>query len=94
MVVLNPLAETVVLTDAPRAGTTERCERCQLPMTRLSFLSLVAALLFTGLAAAQEHVSLPAQVAGPITASRNPNYFKDANGAILILNGSQTWNTL
>ena len=35
----------------------------------------------------------PAQVAGPLTASRNPNYFQDANGKVLILNGSQTWNT-
>ncbi len=26
--------------------------------------------------------------------SGNPNYFKDANGAVLVLNGSQTWNTL
>ena len=39
-------------------------------------------------------IALAAQVAGPLTASRNPNYFQDANGAILILNGSQTWNTL
>ena len=35
-----------------------------------------------------------AQVAGPLTASRNPNYFQDANGKVLILTGSQTWNTL
>jgi hypothetical protein len=38
--------------------------------------------------------AVAAQVAGPLTASRNPNYFQDANGAVLILNGSQTWNTL
>ena len=38
--------------------------------------------------------ALSAQVAGPLTASSNPNYFKDANGTLLILNGSQTWNTL
>ena len=35
-----------------------------------------------------------APVAGPLVASGNPNYFKDANGAVVILNGSQTWNTL
>jgi hypothetical protein len=35
-----------------------------------------------------------AQVAGPLTVSSNPNYFKDASGTVLILNGSQTWNTL
>src|SRR4029077_10031296 len=34
------------------------------------------------------------KVAGPLVASDNPNYFKDANGSVLILNGSQTWNTL
>ena len=39
-------------------------------------------------------VTVFAQVAGPLTASSNPNYFKDANGTVLILNGSQTWNTL
>ena len=39
-------------------------------------------------------IALAAQVAGPLTASGNPNYFKDANGAVLILNGAQTWNTL
>jgi hypothetical protein len=35
-----------------------------------------------------------APIAGPLVASGNPNYFKDANGVVLILNGSQTWNTL
>jgi hypothetical protein len=34
------------------------------------------------------------KIAGPLVASENPNYFKDANGSVLILNGSQTWNTL
>ena len=31
---------------------------------------------------------------GPLTASANPNYFKDASGTPLILNGSHAWNTL
>jgi hypothetical protein len=35
-----------------------------------------------------------AQIAGPLVASGNPNYFKDANGTVLVLSGSQTWNTL
>ncbi len=39
-------------------------------------------------------IAFAAQIAGPLVASGNPNYFKDANGAVLILNGSQTWNTL
>jgi hypothetical protein len=39
-------------------------------------------------------ITLAAQVAGPLSASSNPNYFKDVNGTVLILTGSQTWNTL
>ncbi len=35
-----------------------------------------------------------APMALPLTASANPNYFKDATGAAIVLNGSQTWNTL
>src|SRR5947207_2921520 len=35
-----------------------------------------------------------AQAAGPLAAPGNPNYFSDASGNVLILNGSQTWNTL
>src|SRR6185503_5506848 len=35
-----------------------------------------------------------AQITGPLVVSHNPNYFKDSNGTVLILNGSQTWNTL
>jgi hypothetical protein len=31
---------------------------------------------------------------GPLTASANPNYFKTPAGTPIILNGSQTWNTL
>jgi hypothetical protein len=34
------------------------------------------------------------KIAGPLVVSRNPNYFKDAGGEPIILNGSQTWNTL
>jgi len=33
-------------------------------------------------------------ITGELTVSSNPHYFKDAKGAPLILNGSQTWNTL
>jgi len=35
-----------------------------------------------------------APITGPLVVSANPNYFKDASGTVLILNGSQTWNTL
>lgn len=34
------------------------------------------------------------QIKGPLAASDNPHYFRDANGAVLILAGSQTWDTL
>jgi hypothetical protein len=34
------------------------------------------------------------EITGPLVASPNPNYFQDASGTPLILNGSQTWNTL
>ncbi len=33
-------------------------------------------------------------IAAPLTASSNPNYFSDANGTPLVLNGSHTWNSL
>ena len=36
----------------------------------------------------------PAQVSGPLVVSPNPHYFQDAKGNVLILTGSQTWNTL
>src|SRR5262245_47299542 len=36
---------------------------------------------------------VPVPIAGPLVVSNNPNYFKDAKGNVLILNGSQTWNT-
>jgi hypothetical protein len=35
-----------------------------------------------------------ARISGPLVHSPNPNYFQDASGAVVILNGSQTWNTL
>jgi hypothetical protein len=40
------------------------------------------------------HSQTTGKIAGPLVASSNPHYFKDANGAALILAGSQTWNTL
>ena len=51
--------------------------------------------LFVSLFAAQlARPEAAAPIAGPLVASDNPHYFKDANGAALILTGSQTWNTL
>ncbi|HXH48133.1 MAG TPA: DUF6298 domain-containing protein [Terriglobia bacterium] len=36
----------------------------------------------------------PQPITGELTLSANPHYFKDARGKAIILNGSQTWNTL
>ena len=47
-------------------------------------------MLFLGLLLGVQSSSV-AQVLGPL--SSNPNYFQDASGATVILNGSQTWNT-
>ena len=33
-------------------------------------------------------------ITGPLSASANPNYFKDAAGTPIVLSGSQTWNSL
>src|SRR5215470_3684290 len=33
-------------------------------------------------------------LSGPLTVSDNHNYFKDSIGSVVVLNGSQTWNTL
>src|SRR5438034_4327157 len=57
-------------------------------------LVVIVALISVALALPAAAQSATAQIAGPLVASGNPNYFKDANGTVLILNGSQTWNTL
>jgi hypothetical protein len=54
--------------------------------THLPFARLLCVLFIAQIAST-------AQVSGPLVASGNPNYFKDADGKVLILNGSQTWNT-
>ncbi len=46
---------------------------------------------FPFMAAAQPAAS---RIAGPLVVSGNPNYFKDARGSVVILNGSHTWNNL
>ena len=52
----------------------------------LNRLSLPLWLLLTA------SLASAAPAAGPLAVSANPNYFQDANGVVLILNGSQTWN--
>jgi hypothetical protein len=53
------------------------------PLFDHRWLLLLLGLLLSAL------VPSPAQVSGPLTASGNSHYFKDARGAALILNGSQ-----
>jgi hypothetical protein len=55
---------------------------------RVAWITMAA----LALSAAAQPSSAP--IRGPLVVSANPNYFKDANGTVLILNGSQTWNTL
>ncbi len=55
---------------------------------------LVLAIALIGAALATPAAPATAPIAGPLVVSGNPNYFKDAGGAVLILNGSHTWNNL
>ena len=55
---------------------------------------LILSLLGTLCPAQPAQPALPARIVGPLTVSANPNYFQDASGAVLILNGSHTWNNL
>ena len=50
-------------------------------------LALIGATLVTPAPAA-------ARIAGPLVVSGNSNYFQDAGGTVLILNGSHTWNNV
>jgi Putative collagen-binding domain of a collagenase len=65
--------------------------------TGFAFLSVLVssiALTLSGFRMnAQSITQSSTPIVGPLTVSANPHYFKDANGAALILNGSQTWNT-
>ena len=56
-------------------------------------LIVIVALLSAVLTLPAAAQPAAAPIAGPLVVSGNPNYFKDANGTVLILNGSQTWNT-
>ena len=56
-------------------------------------LVIIVALIISALALPAAAEPSTAQITGPLVVSANPNYFKDANGNVLILNGSQTWNT-
>jgi hypothetical protein len=55
--------------------------------------TIIIILLSQMLALPAADQPIPARITGPLAVSANPNYFKTANGNVLILNGSQTWNT-
>lgn len=57
----------------------------------LRFVSLPVVFL---LLAPCAHPQTVPPIDGPLVTSRNPNYFQDAKGNVLILSGSQTWNSL
>jgi hypothetical protein len=57
------------------------------------FYFLLVPLLLLLLAPRAQPQNMP-RIEWPLVASRNPNYFRDTKGKVLILNGSQTWNTL
>jgi Putative collagen-binding domain of a collagenase len=64
------------------------------PKKDRSRLALKCVLLPWLLLSLAGHPQTLPQIDGPLVASKNPNYFKDARGNVLILSGSQTWNTL
>jgi len=55
--------------------------------------TLIVALISLAFALPAAAQPASTQITGPLVVSANPNYFQDANGTVLILNGSQTWNT-
>jgi hypothetical protein len=62
-------------------------------MSRFYFRFFLVPLLLLLLARFAQPQTMP-RIDGPLVASRNPNYFRDAKGNVLILSASQTWNTL
>ncbi|HEV2275226.1 MAG TPA: hypothetical protein VGR96_13735, partial [Acidobacteriaceae bacterium] len=56
---------------------------------RLFLLTLALSLTPQGAGAQTPH-----PIAGPLKAAADPHYFQDPNGRVLLLAGSQTWNTL
>jgi hypothetical protein len=65
-------------------------EGCSL-LCKISPIVALLSVALLGPAAAEPSTT---KITGPLVASGNPNYFKDATGVVLILTGSHTWNTL
>jgi hypothetical protein len=62
-------------------------------MLRFYFRFLLVSCLLLLFARCAQPQTMP-RIDGPLVASKNSNYFRDAKGNVLILSGSQTWNTL
>src|SRR5208282_2344207 len=62
----------------------------------LLVLAISVAVIFSGIRLKAQSAAAPSAqpITGELTVSSNPHYFQDASGNPLILNGSQTWNTL
>jgi hypothetical protein len=70
----------------------------QRPPHRIAILIVVVFLIFSAWfcaeSNAQERTSGNPPITGELTLSANHHYFKDGKGNVVLLNGSQTWNTL
>jgi hypothetical protein len=77
----------------PRSGRSPVQSARRLGL-HFKFATLSWLLLLLAPCAEAQTTPQPTKIDGPLVASRNPNYFRDAHGSVLILNGSQTWNTL
>ncbi|MGO8787106.1 MAG: putative collagen-binding domain-containing protein [Terriglobia bacterium] len=64
-------------------------------VTSLAILMFAIAVFLSGVQLRAQSAADPSNppITGELTVSSNPHYFRDAHGAALILNGSQTWNT-
>ena len=60
----------------------------------VALAAMAVCLSNTRLKAQSAVQSLNPPITGELTVSSNPHYFQDAEGVPLILNGSQSWNTL
>ena len=65
-----------------------------LKLNRYRIRAIGLALAGIALASAATSQPSPGPITKPLVASKNPNYFQDGSGSPIILNGSQTWNTL
>jgi len=85
----GPHTYVEALTDRSRLAGSRFAARIRLVDMPAAFLAFTYWVLVL---AAPAHAAVP--ISGPLKASSNPRYFQDAQGKVLILSGSHTWNTL